>query len=126
MSLISFLFLTLVSSAIFVTGDGQPLPTEPPEGGGGEGLETLPPLPEDDDVFIAFARVFSGCLRKGTSVYVLGPKHDPSVALQKVGYLILNKLVNKLDLNLDYRWSEFLRPDYQRLNVLSKNISGSQ
>lgn len=98
MSLISFLFLTLVSSVFFVTGDGQPLPTEPPEGGGGEGLETLPPLPEDDDVFIAFARVFSGCLRKGSSVYVLGPKHDPSVALQKVGYLILNKL----DLNPDY------------------------
>lgn len=83
-NLISFVFLTLVSSAIFVTGDGQPLPTEPPEGGGGEGLEKLPPLPEDDDVFIAFARVFSGCLRKSTSVYVLGPKHDPALALQKV------------------------------------------
>lgn len=80
--MISLVLLTFVSSAIFVTGDGQP--TEPPDGGGGEGLEKLPPLPEDEDVFIAFARVFSGCLKKGTSVYVLGPKHDPASALLKV------------------------------------------
>lgn len=37
---------------------------------------------ENEDVFIAFARVYSGCLRKGQEVYVLGPKHDPAVALQ--------------------------------------------
>ena len=28
--------------------------------------------------FIAFARVFSGTLRVGQKVYVLGPKYDPS------------------------------------------------
>ncbi|XP_054287552.1 elongation factor-like GTPase 1 [Macrosteles quadrilineatus] len=67
-------------------GDGQPLPDVPPDGGGGiEGdQDTLPPPPaEEDDVFIAFARVFSGCLRRESTVYVLGPKHDPAVALQK-------------------------------------------
>lgn len=38
-----------------------------------------------DDVFVAFARVYSGCLKKGRSVYVLGPKHDPATALRMVG-----------------------------------------
>ena len=38
-----------------------------------------------DQVFIAFARVFSGTVKKGQKLYVLGPKHDPAKALQKVG-----------------------------------------
>lgn len=33
---------------------------------------------ENDTIFIAFARVFSGKLQKGDKVYVLGPKHDPN------------------------------------------------
>ena len=37
-----------------------------------------------DQVFIAFARVFSGTVKKGQKLYVLGPKHDPAKALQKV------------------------------------------
>lgn len=45
-------------------------------------LEPEEDLPED--VFIAFARVYSGCLRKGMSVYVLGPKHDPATALKMI------------------------------------------
>ena len=32
---------------------------------------------EEVPVFIAFARVFSGTLRKGQELYVLGPKYDP-------------------------------------------------
>lgn len=32
---------------------------------------------ECDEVFIAFARVYSGTLRKGAKIYVLSPKHDP-------------------------------------------------
>lgn len=40
----------------------------------------------EDDVFVAFARVFSGNLREGQDLYVLGPKHDPSVALKEVKY----------------------------------------
>ncbi|XP_048484589.1 elongation factor-like GTPase 1 [Plutella xylostella] len=39
--------------------------------------------------FIAFARVFSGKIRKGDKVYVLGPKHDPS------------KILNVKDFNVD-------------------------
>lgn len=33
---------------------------------------------EVGDVFVAFARVFSGTLRKGQELYVLGPKYDPN------------------------------------------------
>lgn len=39
---------------------------------------------EDEDAFVAFARVFSGSLSEGQELYVLGPKHDPSIALRKV------------------------------------------
>lgn len=39
---------------------------------------------ESDFVFVAFARVFSGIVRKGQKLYVLGPKHDPSQVLKKV------------------------------------------
>ncbi|KAG6441611.1 hypothetical protein O3G_MSEX001908 [Manduca sexta] len=35
----------------------------------------------DQPAFIAFARIFSGKVRKGDKVYVLGPKHDPSKVL---------------------------------------------
>ncbi|XP_075235749.1 elongation factor-like GTPase 1 [Lycorma delicatula] len=43
--------------------------------------ELIPAPTEDDDAFIAFARVYSGVLRRGQKVYVLGPKHDPSTAI---------------------------------------------
>ncbi|RWS09586.1 elongation factor Tu GTP-binding domain-containing protein 1-like protein [Dinothrombium tinctorium] len=32
---------------------------------------------ENEDEFIAFARIFSGTVRKGDKLYVLGPKHNP-------------------------------------------------
>ena len=35
-------------------------------------------LEEPGPVFIGFARVFSGSLRKGQEIYVLGPKYHPS------------------------------------------------
>ncbi|XP_070387976.1 elongation factor-like GTPase 1 isoform X1 [Dermacentor albipictus] len=38
---------------------------------------------EDDSTFIAFGRVFSGTLKRGQQVYVLGPKHDPGKFLEK-------------------------------------------
>lgn len=31
----------------------------------------------EDDVFIGFARVYSGTLRKGAKLFALMPKHDP-------------------------------------------------
>ena len=36
---------------------------------------------EEEEVFIAFARVFSGSLKKGMKLYVLGPKYDPAKGL---------------------------------------------
>lgn len=39
---------------------------------------------EDDIMFIAFGRIYSGTIRRGQEVYVLGPKHDPSKINDKV------------------------------------------
>lgn len=43
--------------------------------------------------FIAFARVYSGTIRRNSKLYVLGPKHDPTTINNKVGatqsYLLL-------------------------------------
>jgi translation elongation factor EF-G len=47
---------------------------------------------QNDDVFIAFARVFSGTIKKGQELYVLGPKHEPQSALEKV-YIRRNILI---------------------------------
>lgn len=33
---------------------------------------------EEDNIFIAFARVYSGTLKKGAKIYALTPKHDPT------------------------------------------------
>ncbi|XP_058809245.1 elongation factor-like GTPase 1 isoform X2 [Phymastichus coffea] len=45
---------------------------------------------ECDNSLIAFARVYSGTLRVGQELYVLGPKHNPRIALerQKEGEII--------------------------------------
>lgn len=40
----------------------------------------------DDHVFIAFARIFSGILRRGSRVFFLGPKHDPGEILNEASY----------------------------------------
>ncbi len=65
-------------------------------------LEENVRLEPDDEVFVAFARVYSGRLRPGIEVYVLGPKHDPRTALQKIrnGYHIDTRLTLK-DLRAD-------------------------
>ncbi|XP_063228636.1 elongation factor-like GTPase 1 [Bacillus rossius redtenbacheri] len=39
---------------------------------------------DNENVFIAFARVFSGTIKKGQDLYVLGPKHNPQVALERL------------------------------------------
>ncbi|KAK7604030.1 hypothetical protein V9T40_004303 [Parthenolecanium corni] len=46
--------------------------------------EAVPTENPDDDVFIAFARIYSGTICRGSEIYVLGPKHDPQIALQKI------------------------------------------
>jgi len=56
--------------------DGKPLPDE----------ETT--VTEDNQqVFVAFARVFSGVVQRGQMLYVLGPKHDPCKVLDSVSLL---------------------------------------
>ncbi|XP_013413557.1 elongation factor-like GTPase 1 isoform X1 [Lingula anatina] len=40
---------------------------------------------KSDQVFLAFARVYSGTVKKGQKLYVLGPKHDPSRVLEEIG-----------------------------------------
>lgn len=37
---------------------------------------------ENDTIFIAFARIFSGKIQRGDKIYVLGPRHDPSLITQ--------------------------------------------
>ncbi|XP_059362412.1 elongation factor-like GTPase 1 [Carassius carassius] len=37
---------------------------------------------ENKEHFVAFARVYSGVIRKGQKVFVLGPKYNPSLALR--------------------------------------------
>lgn len=39
---------------------------------------------EPDYVFLAFARVFSGTLRKGQELFILSPKHNPEDFVGKV------------------------------------------
>ncbi|XP_056428113.1 elongation factor-like GTPase 1 isoform X2 [Hyla sarda] len=39
---------------------------------------------ENKSYFIAFARVFSGVVRRGQRIFVLGPKYDPAEALPKL------------------------------------------
>lgn len=39
---------------------------------------------EEKEHFIAFARVYSGVVRRGQKVFVLSPKYDPAVGLQMV------------------------------------------
>ncbi|KAK9971344.1 hypothetical protein ABG768_024716 [Culter alburnus] len=48
-----------------------------------EALSVRPAVEEDNkEHFVAFARVYSGVVRKGQKVFVLGPKYDPSLALR--------------------------------------------
>lgn len=52
----------------------------------GSGVEKKPEEDEEEPeetALIAFARVYSGTLKPGSEVYVLGPKHDPAVALER-------------------------------------------
>ena len=43
-----------------------------------DGLNKQETTPEEENVFIAFSRIFSGKISKGDELYILGPKHNPS------------------------------------------------
>ncbi|CAG0912574.1 unnamed protein product [Notodromas monacha] len=58
---------------------GEPLSTAPIVG---EAEDSIRSAVEDENLknqtaFVAFARVFSGCVKPGQEIFVLGPKHDP-------------------------------------------------
>ncbi|KAF7998147.1 hypothetical protein HCN44_009545 [Aphidius gifuensis] len=38
----------------------------------------------DDSVLIAFARIYSGTIKEGSEVYILGPKHKPNDIINKI------------------------------------------
>ena len=41
---------------------------------------------QSENVFLAFARVFSGRLRRGQKIFVLSPRHDPALFIGKVNF----------------------------------------
>lgn len=61
---------------LFLAGDEQQV----------ESMTSKPVLQEEDnqESFIAFARVFSGVARRGKKIFVLGPKYSPLEFLQRV------------------------------------------
>lgn len=61
---------------LFLAGDEQQV----------ESMTSKPVLQEEDnqESFIAFARVFSGVARRGKKIFVLGPKYSPLEFLRRV------------------------------------------
>ena len=55
-------------------------------------------LMEDETAFVAFARVFSGTLKPGQKLFVIGPKYDPSLVLQRIkdGGDVLNENITSV------------------------------
>ena len=55
-------------------------------------------IDKKEHFFIAFARVFSGTLRIGQKVYVLGPKYDPSLIYDsdEVGNVYVSELFHAI------------------------------
>lgn len=43
---------------------------------------------EQKETFIAFARVYSGTVKKGQRVFVLGPKYDPALGISMVNFAL--------------------------------------
>lgn len=58
---------------------------------------------ENDIMFIAFGRIYSGTIKRGQEVYVLGPKHDPSKIKDKVCFVKFTILLVTLLNNIHYQ-----------------------
>ncbi|XP_042144764.1 elongation factor-like GTPase 1 [Ixodes scapularis] len=72
--------------AVQQASSAEPQPNEVRDNGLQENGSSNGGDTEEDKVeesFVAFARVFSGTLRKGQQVYVLGPRHDPARFLEQ-------------------------------------------
>ncbi|XP_070543409.1 elongation factor-like GTPase 1 [Ptychodera flava] len=52
---------------------------------------------ENGETFIAFARIFSGCVKKGQKIFILGPKHDPSKAILQGEEAISTETLDKME-----------------------------
>lgn len=50
---------------------------------------------ENDIMFIAFGRIYSGTIRRGQKMYVLGPKHNPSKITDQVCFLSMLFMYNE-------------------------------
>lgn len=50
------------------------------------------PLPQASEVFVGFGRVFSGSLKKGQEIYVLGPKYNPQDQTQHIAKVKVESL----------------------------------
>ncbi|XP_010784897.1 elongation factor Tu GTP-binding domain-containing protein 1-like, partial [Notothenia coriiceps] len=46
--------------------------------------DSKPQEEEEQHTFVAFARIYSGVVKKGQKVFVLGPKYDPAKGLSMV------------------------------------------
>lgn len=73
------------------------LQEEAAKNGGGETVVTTTPVNQSNEeqtpvveeetqeyIFLAFARVFSGTLKKGQELFILSPKHNPEDFVGKV------------------------------------------
>jgi translation elongation factor EF-G len=65
--------------------------------------EVIEPTQNENDVmFIAFGRMYSGTIRRGQEMYVLGPKHDPSKITDKVCFYDLFIIRNLYVMNTNF------------------------
>lgn len=80
-------------------GESEPtlLTQEKSEDNSEKNEEEIDKEDKEQPAFIAFARVFSGRVKKGDKVYVLGPKHEPSKVLSIKDYKVdVNKKLKDL------------------------------
>ena len=54
------------------------------ENGKDDSVKTEEEAMVNENVFLAFARVYSGRLKQGQKIYVLSPRHDPASFIGKV------------------------------------------
>eukprot|EP00002_Diphylleia_rotans_P036304 TRINITY_DN7986_c0_g1_i2.p1 TRINITY_DN7986_c0_g1~~TRINITY_DN7986_c0_g1_i2.p1 ORF type:complete len:940 (+),score=201.95 TRINITY_DN7986_c0_g1_i2:50-2869(+) len=63
-----------------------------------------PDAPKTTNIFVAFARIFSGTLKRGSEVHILGPKYDPKnpekhhkIASLREIYLLMGRELESLE-----------------------------
>uniref|UniRef100_A0A3Q2CVK6 Elongation factor-like 1 n=1 Tax=Cyprinodon variegatus TaxID=28743 RepID=A0A3Q2CVK6_CYPVA len=64
--------------------EGAALPDGPPVEGQDDTKEEEEEEEQQREVFVAFARIYSGTVKKGQRLFILGPKYDPAQGLSLV------------------------------------------